>query len=239
MHRTLLAMLLILPAVISAQTPAEQAAPPKSTSQAKQQWSEDGLQKVEVRGMDVVYMRPGASLAGYKRVSLGTISVSFRKGWERSARVGSSFPIRPKEAQQIRDRLISVLREELLKQLADGGYKLVDEVAEDVLAINASIIDLDVTAPDVMSTTGSRVYAVSAGEMTLIAELHDALTGDTIVRAYDHAKARETTTPHQIWRTENANEARRMAAAWAKVLREQLDAANAAMPAPAPTPAAQ
>lgn len=217
-----------------AQTPAD-GAPPKNKSQANEQWSEDGLQKVKVKGMDVVYMRPEASLAGYKKVWLGPVTVSFRKGWERSARVGMHSRIRPEDAQRIRDRLTAVVREEALKQLAEGGYQTIEAPAEDVLLVNASIIDLYVTAPELGSTANVQTYAVSSGEMTLIAELRDSLSGEILVRAYDHAAARESIRPHLIWHTENEAEARTMAKAWARVLREQLDAANKAPPVPMQT----
>lgn len=233
MNRNLIALLLMLSAsaVALAQTPTDESALPKNKSQANEQWSEDGLQKLKVDGMDVVYMRPDASLAGYKKVSLGAVTVSFRKDWERSARVGVHSRLRPEDAQRIRDRLATVVREEVVKQLTEGGYQLVDTAAEDVLAVTASITDLYVTAPDVKNAANTQVYAVSAGEMTLIAELRDSLTGDIIVRAYDHAAARESIRPHLIWHTENETEARTVAKAWAKVLREQLDAANKASPA--------
>lgn len=72
---------------------------------------------------------------------------------------------------------------------------------------------------------------MSAGEMTLIAELRDSETGEVLVRAYDRATARGTSTPHRIFKGENEREARAAAKAWAEILRQQLDAANKAAPA--------
>lgn len=235
MRRTIAVLLLTLTTFVQAvaQAPAEQASAPRSPSEASEQWSDDGLRKVQLRGLDVVFMRPEASLAGYDKVSLGAVSVSFRRGWERSTRIGTHSRIHPADVQRIRERLATVVREEVLKQLGEGGYQVVDAAAEDVLAVSASIINLSVAAPDVPSASGSEVYSVSAGEMTLVAELRDSLTGDLIVRAYDHTKARESMRPHRIWRSENEEEARNAARSWAQVLRQQLDAAHAALPTPA------
>jgi hypothetical protein len=218
----LLSLLFSTPAL--AQTGAESA--PKSRSQAKEQWSADGLQKVQVKGMDVVYMRPEASLAGYDKVWLGPISINFRRGWERSTAAGTHQRVRPADAQRIRDRLSAVLREELVEELTRGGYQLVESAGDEVLSVNASIIDLYIASPDVPTTANVRVYSVSAGEMTLIAELRDSVTGEIILRAYDRAAASETIRPHQISNVENASEARRAAKSWAMALRAQLDAAN-------------
>jgi len=39
----------------------------------------DGLQKINVKGLDLAYARPGASLAAYKRVKLDPVEVQFDK----------------------------------------------------------------------------------------------------------------------------------------------------------------
>ena len=44
--------------------------------------SRDGLQKISVKGLDLAYARPGASLAAYKRVKLDPVEVQFDKSWE-------------------------------------------------------------------------------------------------------------------------------------------------------------
>jgi hypothetical protein len=53
---------------------------------------------------------------------------------------------------------------------------------EDVLRIKAEIRDLYINAPDLPRAGVSRTYALSAGEMRLVAELRDAPTGALIAR---------------------------------------------------------
>jgi hypothetical protein len=42
----------------------------------------DGLQRVDVKGIDLAYARPGASLAAYKRVRIDPVDVEFDASWD-------------------------------------------------------------------------------------------------------------------------------------------------------------
>jgi hypothetical protein len=200
---------------------------PASKKQAAAAWSEDGLQRVEARGLDVVYARPGASLASFTRVWIRPVAVSFRRDWERAGAPGGHGRLRSTDAERIKAKLSGLVRDALLRRLEDGGYALVDGPGDDVLDVQLSIIDLYVTAPDVPTAGRVEVYAVSAGEMSLVAELRDSVSGEVVTRAFDHQRARETMRPERITRVDNAAEAEAAAQLWAKALREVLDAARA------------
>ena len=90
------------------------------------------------------------------------------------------------------------------------------------------IIDLNIVAPDVPTAGRKDVYAVSPGEMTLIAELRDSASGESIMRVYDHDDGNASAYVHRITRMDNVTEATRLARDWSKTLRAQLDAARAA-----------
>jgi hypothetical protein len=96
-----------------------------------------------------------------------------------------------------------------------------------VLEVNMAVVDLFIAAPAVRNSTHVSTYAVSAGEMSLVADLGDSASGDVLVRVFDHASANESTWPHQITDVENVAEAR-ADAAWARALRSELDLAKAA-----------
>lgn len=199
---------------------------PASRSEAASAWSAGGLQKVSVKGLDVVYARPGASLAGYTKFMLGPISVDFRRDWEKQAAPGSRTRISAKDAQRVRDRLAKLVHEETVKELTAGGYPLVDEPGDDVLQVDLAVVDLWVNAPDIATAGNVKTYAVSAGEMTLVADLRDSATGDVVARAFDRALARENFRPMRITSVDNAAEAGAAASGWAKALRRELDAAK-------------
>jgi hypothetical protein len=201
---------------------------PKSARAAAAQWSADGLERVDVKGLDLVYRESGATLAGYDRVMLGPISVSFDRNWERTPKPGSRFRWSSNDMQRIRDRLTTVLREETASTLAAGGHELVDAPGENVLRVDVKITNLDITSPlPNEQMTDVRVFGVSAGDMTLVAELSDSVSGAVLFRAYDFAEA--SGSPgfhHRITNAENAAEARKIAQTWAKILLAQLDSAK-------------
>lgn len=201
---------------------------PKSSRQASSAWSEEGLQKIEIKGLDTVFARPGLNLGEYQRILLKPVSVAFRKGWQMTPLPGSRDRVSPADAQRIRARVSVLVQEEVAKELIAGGYKLANEPGADVLEVSMSIVDLYINAPDVQNSVRTTTYALSAGEMSLVAQLSDSLSGEVLLRAFDRSTATETTWAHQITGVENEAEGRRAAQAWAKALRRELDLARSA-----------
>ena len=190
-------------------------------------WTEGGLEKVQVKGLDVVYARPGATLAAYTKVMLQPISVSFHKDWAKAVMAGTNRQISSSDQQRIRDRLAKLVYEELVKELNAGGYQIVTTSGDDVLGVEMAIANLYVTAPsDVAGQSGKDYHAVTAGQMSLVIELRDSASGDVIARAFDHFKATEYHNAERITRVENEAEARSAATQWAKALRAGLDRAK-------------
>jgi len=199
---------------------------PRTKRDAASAWTEAGLEKVQVKGLDLVYAQPGASLAGYRKILLRPISVAFERNWERQSTSSSRIPIKSKDAQRIKDRLSALVHEEVVKELGQAGYQVVDAAGDDVLDVEMSIVNLDVNAPDVPTAGRVTTFAVSAGEMSLVAELRDSVSGDIVMRIFDRAQARESFRPQRITSIENAAEARNAANGWAKALRKELDLAK-------------
>jgi hypothetical protein len=186
--------------------------------------NDEGLVPVEIKGLDHVYARPGANLSGYSKVMLDPVEISFSKNWKPDPAGG---PITPAERQTIKDGLAKILREELRKELAKSGrYALTDVINADVLRVRAEIRDLYINAPDVPRAGPSRTYALSVGEMRLVAELRDAPTGALIARVVDYKKDPDAAWLHFTTRVDNVAAARRAAADWAQILRRQLDVAH-------------
>jgi hypothetical protein len=207
---------------------AQTADLPKGKREAASAWSAEGLQQIEVKGLDTVYARPGMNLAGYDRILLKPISVAFKKGWTMTPLPGSRDRVSPADAQRIRARVSVLAQEEVARELMAGGYKMANEPGEDVLDVQMSIVDLSIAAPDVKNSVHTTTYAISAGEMSLVAQLSDSLSGEVLLRAFDRTTATETTWAHQITGVENEAEGRRAAQQWAKALRRELDLARSA-----------
>ena len=221
-HASLIVLLALSAAPVLAQEPPAQ---PGTRGEAREMFSADGLQKVELKGFDVAYKRPGANLAGYKRVRVLPVSVSLRKDWDRSGGM-HAVRARPEDIERIRARVGTFVREEFEKDLAAAGIAQSQAPGDDVLEISLAVTDLYAAAPDVQVPGRNDVYALSAGEMTLVGELRDSVSGESQFRFYDHGKARDWPRPRRILFNENETEARKLARAWAKALREGLQAAQ-------------
>ena len=201
---------------------------PFAAAQEGGAWSEGGLQKIQVKGLDVVYARPGATLAGYTKIMLAPISVAFHKDWASTVKVGTNRQISPSDQQRIREKLAKAMQEEVVKELNAGGYHLVTAPGEDVLGVEMAVVNLYVRAPANLSgQSGKDFYAVTAGEMSLVIQLTDSVSGDAIARAFDNFRATEYSNPERITRADNETEVRSAASQWAKALRNGLDRAKA------------
>jgi hypothetical protein len=195
--------------------------------------TEDGLQLKKVKGIDIVYVRPGATLAPYKRIMLDPVQVAFSKDWD-PEKTGSRMKLSAEEREKIRTGLAKLtettFKEELEKK---GGYPVVTESGPDVLRVSSALIDVYVNAPDTMEPGRSRTYTMSAGRATLIAELRDSETGAILARIADARETRNDTFMRMSSSVENSAEARAMVSNWARILRARLDAVKVE---PATTP---
>jgi hypothetical protein len=188
--------------------------------------SYDGLQRITVKGIDLAYARPGASLAAYNRVELEPIDVAFRKDWN-PTRPGSRIKVSSEERENIRAAVAKIVYEEFVKELQNkGSYKVVDAAGPDVLRVKIKIVNLYVSAPPTATAGISRQYTVSAGEMTLFAELYDSETGEVIARVIDRTEGRRAGGLTFTNSLTNIDEAGPTASEWARILHNGLDKAH-------------
>ena len=184
-----------------------------------------GLAKVKVKDVELAYVRPHATLAGYKRIQLDPVEVEFRKASD-PARAGSAIKLSHDEREKIRAGVARVVHEELARELqGSGAYRIAGDAAPDVLRVKARILDLYVNAPDV-GQGRSRTLVSSAGEMTLVAELSDSASGQVLARVADRREASKGGRMHLVNGAVNEEEARKIAAGWARTLRNALDKAH-------------
>jgi len=152
------------------------------------------------------------------------IGVRFHKSWKPTV-PGNRRSLSSSELQNIRDNVAESVRDAFVEELKKGGYSIVAEPGPDVLRVQTAILNLYITAPDVATAGRTRVYTVSAGEMTLLAELADSETGEIIVRILDaprHAR-REVSSCRAPSTTPLRRETRPRAG---EILRGELDKAK-------------
>lgn len=198
------------------------------TSPIDQVSTHDGLVKVDVKGVDAVYKRPEANLAGYDKILLRPIEVEFSKSWkpeQDSALYQMNQPDRDKIKKELADAFADVFKQVLQEQ---GGYQLVTEPAKDVLELQAAIVNLYINAPDVSMQTAAnvRTFTTNSGEMTLVAELHDSVTGQLLSRAYDRREGMDSGLWTWTNSVTNSADARREIRRWAELLKKALDASR-------------
>ena len=188
--------------------------------------SSGGLQKTSVKGLELAYVRPGASLAAYKRVKLDPVEVQFDRSWD-PTRTGSRIKLSSEEREKIRASVAKLVEEEFTKTLQKGGvYQIATEPGPDVLRAKISVLNVYINAPTGTGAGRSKTYVSSAGQMTLLAELSDSMSGQLLARVADRREANSLARMERADRIENEGAAREVAAAWAQILRNALDKAH-------------
>jgi len=216
----------LIAAMLVASAAHSQKPPPTALDK---QMAYDGLEPVKVKGISLAYKRPGATLAGYKRVRIDPVEVRFDKNWN-PQRTGSRLPLPAEDREAIRTGIAKIVREQFVKALAaKSSYPVVDESGPDVLRLKIYIVNLYVNAPDNPGPGVSRTYVTSAGSMTLFMELFDSETGQILARVVDRQEARTATTFTMANIATSSGEAEDIAANWARIMRDALDRAHAAM----------
>jgi hypothetical protein len=196
--------------------------PPKIT--------EEGLVLVEDSEWGLVYVLPDADFAVYDQVMMTETFVAFRKNWRRDQNRNSpGIRVTENDMNRIKERLAaefdSVFREVLEE---DDGYPVVDEAGETVMLLRPAIINLDVNAPDTMSSGRTRTYSDHAGEMTIYLEIRDSLTGQLLAKGLDRRADRRDAFMTWQSRVQNTQAARQILRGWATSLREGMDEAHRA-----------
>jgi hypothetical protein len=207
----LAALLLAMPA---AALQAEGVPPPPADA--------EGLVRQASHTLDEYYLRPGATFGVYRRVLLAPVDVSFSKYWARDHR-----DIDAAESLKIRQDLAQLARKEFRRVLQrGGGYQPADAAGPDVLEVRASLVNLDITAPEVRDAAIRRNFVLSAGEATLVAELRDSQTGTLLARVVDKREMRRYPDLQLATSITNSAEAADLVATWSRLLRRQLDSAK-------------
>ncbi|MBA6412516.1 DUF3313 family protein [Parahaliea sp. F7430] len=192
----------------------------------------DGLHSVPSKSFDAMYRKPDVDISAYRAIGLAPCSVSFRNNWLRDqnrSRLDLSNRVTQKHVDQIKEHLSAACEQHFRKALlSDPAYHLVDDFSqgEAVLVLRPSIIDLDINAPDLRSSTRQTTYTTSAGEMTLSLDLVDATSNEVLGRVVDRKRAVDHHRLQWTNSVTNSAEANRMLRSWALRLRAALDEAR-------------
>ncbi|MEE4147071.1 MAG: DUF3313 family protein [Halieaceae bacterium] len=184
----------------------------------------DGLVRRPGTQINALFVRPDAEIVAYTSVMLDPVEVSFARNWDPNrGRRSPGSRLNADDVAAIQSGLADMLRESLRTELASGGFQLVDEPGPETLRVTAAIVNLFVTAPDTMTAGRGRTYTANSGQMTLVAELRDSVSGEILARAVDTRRGRSTGTLTFTNNVTNTADARRAMGVWARTLRQGLE----------------
>lgn len=188
----------------------------------------DGLHLVKKSKVRVAYQKPGTDLSKYDKVKILDCYVDFVKNWERDYnmdQIGLEGRVRDKDAEEIKKRLAAEFNKEFTKVLTKKGIPVVADVGEDVLLLRPALINVNVTAPDLMTAGIQSTFVASAGSMTLYMEMYDSATSTLIARVVD-PRADDKGFAQRANRVTNKAAADQMLRYWAELLAKHLENAR-------------
>jgi Protein of unknown function (DUF3313) len=203
------------------------------------QTDKDGLVLKTQTKQRLIYVRPGATLAPYDRVALLDCYVEFQKDWQKEyneSKIGLAGRVSDSDVERMKQGLAAEFKKVFSRELENGGYKIVDVAAPDVLVLRPALVNVIVTAPDILTPGINATVVRSAGQMTLYLEFWDSATNTIIGRVLD-AQADNSPFAQAANRVSNAAAADRILQAWAVELRKHLDAIRGQAPQAAPASA--
>lgn len=187
--------------------------------------SADGMTLMPNSKMAAWYMKPGADLSEYDKIALLDTYVSFAKHWQQNYNETASFQdqVSDRDMKKIRDNVAKEFASEMTKVLStEDGRPMVSAGGTGVLILRPAIINLEISAPDLMTPGMSETFVASAGSMTLYMELFDGKTGDIIGKIID-PEAEDDAGMMQISSSvTNTADFDRIVKRWAQILNSHL-----------------
>ena len=191
------------------------------------QLSYDGLAPVINSRFEEAWADPDVDLRAYNKVIAAAAEFEFRAQLKsRTNAVGrrtgtSEFRMSDEAKQKLIDEVTTVFANELQSV---KGWELVEMPGEDTLTIVGRFLDIVSHVPGRTGGTGE-VMISSVGEVTLVIEAKDSLSGETLFRAVQRSTIRDRAgsiyvSPNNVasW-----SQVRLWAAKWATALREGLE----------------
>jgi hypothetical protein len=217
-HFGFLAGVVAVTALASIPVVQAKEAPPETTP--------EGLVLLKSTKSRISYVKPGATFTQYNRVAILDPLVEFEKDWQKdynSSRRGTSGRVSDSDVERMKTGLAAEFKKVFADELQNkGGYAVVTTAAPDVLVLRPALLNVEVSAPDLMEPGINATVVRSAGQMTLFLELWDSSTNTLLARVLD-AAADTDSFAKQANRVTNTQAADRILRDWARELRLRLD----------------
>ena len=186
----------------------------------------DGLVRVDNAAFSNVWIRPERDLSSYNAIIPVAAGIQYREVRSTSNVRRSSgtteFPIPESTRQELEAMATEVFSEELANS---QHFTITDKPGPDVLIIEGGLIDVVSRVPPERTGRGN-TWVANFGEATLIMELRDSVTNETLVRAAERRSASPTSGGRVANSVTARSEVRRVLRRWATTLRQGLDAVH-------------
>lgn len=184
----------------------------------------DGLVPIKNSAFKQAWADPTVDLTTYTKIMPGGAEFEFRAvrsaGTSSQWSSASEFPISETNQQKLKDTVEEIFDEELAKS---KRFAMTDQPGPDVLIVRGAMLDIVSRVPPERAGR-TDIYLSRVGEITLVLELADSLSGETLVRAAERRSAQRAgqqairSSPVTTWA-----EVKRLARRWAVKLRDGLD----------------
>lgn len=193
-------------------------------ARAEAQVSYDGLIRVDNSRVEYFWVRPDVDYASYTKIVLADPEIEFRDPGRADDSPGGSTEEFPLSQADKKDLELTV-KKIFLEELADNRYfTFVEEPGPDVLTLDVRLLDFVALVPKRLEPDDpSFVYFSSAGEMSLVVEAHDSITGEILIRAVERRAAGLAADGIHSSRRNGWAEIKPLASQWAGIIRERLD----------------
>lgn len=186
----------------------------------------DGLHRVEWEPFRTTYVKPGADLQRYDKVLISEVSVSYktppRRGHLGRDEIDPNYALPDSAIQSLKRYFHKAFVEELTES---QNFSVVETAGPDVLLISGHIVNLRITLPPQRDQEPDEtVYASSSGQMTLLLDARDSISGEPLVRV---GQAQAIQMSDGGWYAadpvSNSSAVREIFDRWASSLRRELD----------------
>ena len=220
--RTLILVVTTLLIVGCAPAPSIQQGPDAETTF-------DGLVRIDNSRFANAWIDPDVDLSQYDKIMAGDAVFEFR-AVKKTTSLTTARRANESEfwiSDENKESLIEIVSEAFRKELEKSEhFTVADAPGPDVLIIVGGLHDIVSRVPPDMIGRGD-IYLSSVGEATLVIELKDSLSGETIYRAIDRRAAERAGDQMMVSNTVTSrSEVRRLAQRWATRLREGLDSVH-------------
>jgi hypothetical protein len=184
----------------------------------------DGLVPVENSAFKRAWAAPDIDLSRYTKILPGPAEFEFRavRGGNQTTRSSATeFEITDANRKKLVEVVSEVFNEELAKSTR---FEITDRPGPDVLILRGAVLDIVSRVPPERAGRND-IFLSRFGEATIVLELMDSMSSETLVRAAERSAAESAgsrgmrASPVTTW-----SEVRRMARRWATKLRAGLDA---------------